>query len=51
MDGDREEVLWIKKDGQEVCFDIVILTLKGALYCMYYKRAAEMAMAATENST
>ena len=50
MGGDKE-VLWIKKDGQEVHFDIIILTPKGALYCMYYKRVAEMAMAAAESST
>ena len=40
-----------KKDGQEVCFDIIILTPKGALYCMYYKRETEKALAATMSGT
>ena len=49
--GGDKEALWIEKDGMEVCFNIVIPTPKGALYCMYYKRATEMAMAATERGT
>ena len=49
--GGDKEALWIKKDRQEVHFNIVILTLKGTLYCMYYKRVTEMAMTATESGT
>ena len=41
----------LKNEEQEVHFDIIIPTPKGALYCMYHKRVAEMAMAATNSST
>jgi hypothetical protein len=47
----NKEAIWIEKDGKEVRFDIVIPTPKGALYCMYFKRASEMAMSATESGT
>ena len=41
--GGDKEAIWIEKDGQQLRFDIVIPTPKGALYCMYFKRATEMA--------
>ena len=44
-------MLWLEKDGHVLRFDIVIPTTKGALYCMCYKRANEMAMTATECGT
>ena len=46
--GGDKEVIWIEKDGQQLHFYIVIPTPKGALYCMYYKRATEMAMTAMD---
>ena len=49
--GGDKEAIWIEKDGQQLCFDIVIPTPKGALYCMYYKRTTEMAMAVTDKGT
>ena len=49
--GGDEEVIWIEKDGQQLRFDTVIPTPKGALYCMYYKKATKMAMTATERGT
>jgi hypothetical protein len=48
--GDKEAI-WIEKDGQEIRFDIIILTPKGALYCMYYKRASKMAISAMDQGT
>jgi hypothetical protein len=50
LNGDKD-ALWIKKDGQEICFNIVIPTPKGALYCMYYKRVGEMVMSVTDSSS
>jgi hypothetical protein len=50
LNGDKE-VIWIEKDGQEIRFDIIIPTPKGALYCMYYKRTSEMAMSAMDHGT
>ena len=49
--GGDENAIWIKKDGNQVRFDIIIPTPKGALYCMYFKRGQEMAMAATSQGT
>jgi hypothetical protein len=50
LNGDKD-ALWIRKGEQEIRFDIVIPTPKGALYCMYYKRAGEMAMSVTDSGT
>jgi hypothetical protein len=48
--GDKDAI-WIEKDNKQIRFDIIIPTPKGALYCMYYKRASEMAMAVTDQGT
>jgi hypothetical protein len=49
--GGDKHAIWIEKDGKQVHFDIVIPTPKGALYCLYFKRGCEMAMAATSQGT
>jgi hypothetical protein len=49
--GGDDKAIWIQKGDDQVRFDIVIPTPKGALYCMYFKRGREMAMTATSPET
>ena len=46
MIGDYSSIT-MQKGGMTVCFDIVIPTEKGAIYCVYLKRGGEMANVAT----
>jgi hypothetical protein len=43
--------IWIKKKGEQIKFDIIIPTPKGALYCMYVKRKSKMSMSLMDSGT
>jgi hypothetical protein len=49
--GGNKDAIWIEKDGNQIKFDIIIPTPKGALYCMYFKRKSEMSMSVTDSGT